>query len=506
MGTPKQQRAVAISAFDLPDSGQPHVHGCDDCACDCTVNVEHAAARLAALEPPGAAAESGRLVRDAAVRELTVDGGHWAAFNPEGDGGVVVLNALARGILRCFAEPATVADVRAAVPAAADEADEVVRRLRHAGLIHRPGCPPRPGPRAPETLTAWLHVSNACNLRCPYCYVHKTSAGMDEPTGRASIDAVLASAAAHGFRAVKLKYAGGEASLNGRLVLKLDAYARERAAERGLALDAVLLSNGVVLRPAFVDALAAAGVRVMISLDGVGAAHDSQRPFRRGHGSFRFVEKTIAQLLAAGHPPHLSITITMRNAAGIADAVRFALDRGLTFNLNFFRDNECAADFTDLRYTESAMIAGMLAAFEVIAERVPPWSLLGSVLDRGQLLEARSRPCGVGQDYVVITHEGQVAKCHMELERTIGDVFRDDPVELVRRDTRTTLNLLVEDKEGCRDCSWRHWCAGGCPVATFAATGRYDVKSPNCGIYKAIYPEALRLEGLRLLKYAARAH
>lgn len=48
---------------------------------------------------------------------------------------------------------------------------------------------------------------------------------------------------------------------------------------------------------------------------------------------------------------------------------------------------------------------------------------------------------------------------------------------------------------------WRYWCAGGCPVATFAATGRYDVKSPNCGIYKAIYPEALKLEGLRLLKY-----
>jgi hypothetical protein len=41
------------------------------------------------------------------------------------------------------------------------------------------------------------------------------------------------------------------------------------------------------------------------------------------------------------------------------------------------------------------------------------------------------------------------------------------------------------------------------PVATFRATGRYDIKSPNCRIYKAIHPEALRLEGLRLLKYAA---
>jgi len=45
------------------------------------------------------------------------------------------------------------------------------------------------------------------------------------------------------------------------------------------------------------------------------------------------------------------------------------------------------------------------------------------------------------------------------------------------------------------------WCAGGCPLATYRATGRYDVKSPNCNIYRALFPEALRLEGLRLLKY-----
>lgn len=65
-------------------------------------------------------------------------------------------------------------------------------------------------------------------------------------------------------------------------------------------------------------------------------------------------------------------------------------------------------------------------------------------------------------------------------------------------------NLLVEEKEGCRDCTWRHWCSGGCAAATFRATGRFDVRSPNCNIYKAIYPQALRLEGLRILRFAAR--
>jgi uncharacterized protein len=48
-----------------------------------------------------------------------------------------------------------------------------------------------------------------------------------------------------------------------------------------------------------------------------------------------------------------------------------------------------------------------------------------------------------------------------------------------------------------------NWCAGGCAVATFRATGRFDVRLPNCNIYKTIYPEALLLEAKRVLKYAA---
>jgi hypothetical protein len=61
-----------------------------------------------------------------------------------------------------------------------------------------------------------------------------------------------------------------------------------------------------------------------------------------------------------------------------------------------------------------------------------------------------------------------------------------------------------EDKQGCRDCTWRHWCSGGCAAATFRATGRFDVRSPNCAIYRTIYPKAVRLEGLRLLRHAGR--
>jgi uncharacterized protein len=61
--------------------------------------------------------------------------------------------------------------------------------------------------------------------------------------------------------------------------------------------------------------------------------------------------------------------------------------------------------------------------------------------------------------------------------------------------------IPVDEKAGCRTCAFRYRCSGGCPLETFRATGRWDVSSPHCNIYKTLLPAALRLEGLRLLKW-----
>jgi uncharacterized protein len=491
---------VALSRFDLPDGQELMVHSCEDCACP--VSTHEADCQLPDSAKLDGIDHTIQWVRSSEITEIPVDQEHRALFNPLGRGGVVVVNRAGRQILDRFRLPATVHDVRTAWPGDYRQADQISLRLIRSEMVHRADQVPHPEFGSGKTLTAWLHVTNACNLRCPYCYVTKSAEKMDESTGYAAVDAVVRSAITHGFSTVKLKYAGGEASLNHRLMLSLHARARELTAVNGLQLQATLLSNGVTLPKALVDHLKDEGIRVMISLDGLGDQHDIQRPFANGKPSFHLVERTIAQLIEQGHAPHLSITITKRNAGGVADVVRFALERDLTFSFNLFRDNDCAAGFPDLRYEEQEIVSALLDAFGVIEEFLPRWSVLGSVLDRGQLVQPRQRSCGVGQDYVVIDQHGRVAKCHMEIEKTLGDVFADDPLVLVQRDKTRVQNLAVEEKEGCRDCTWRYWCSGGCSLATFRATGRYDIKSPNCNIYKAIYPQALRLEGLRLLKYA----
>ncbi len=426
---------------------------------------------------------------------------HELAFNPVGATGVTVLNAPARRVLDAFAQPRALPQAIATLDSIAP-AD--VTRASHdfaaLGLLQPVGAAITFTRTQPRTLTAWLHITNACNLRCAYCYVNKTNEAMDETTGVAAVDAIFRSASLHEFRAVKLKYAGGEPTLNFPLVMKLHAHARQRADASGLELREVILSNGIALTGAMLDAIRDAQMRVMISLDGIGAANDAQRVGVDGRGSYAQIARTIDRALARRVTPHLSITVTAQNVERLTEIVLFALERDVPFNLNFLREDSCGIR-ADLAANNARLARGLRAVFAAIEKNLPPHSLIGGLLDRARFDQPHEYPCGAGQNYAVIDHKGRIARCQMEIEQTQGDVWKDDPLIVVRNGLGDFQNLSVDEKEDCRNCTWKYWCAGGCPLLTFKAVERSDVKSPYCEIYQALYPELLRLEGLRLLRW-----
>jgi uncharacterized protein len=243
------------------------------------------------------------------------------------------------------------------------------------------------------------------------------------------------------------------------------------------------------------------GIQLMISLDGMENEQDTQRTFANGASSFRAVSNTIERAQAIGITPYISVTISGQTAAGLATLVSWLLKHNLPFSFNFYRESKYSANYKELELNETEIINGIKAAFRVIEANLPSRSLLGALVDRSDLSFAHPKTCGVGENYLVIDQQGKVAKCQMEIERPITSIYTADPLAAIRSDTRGIQNLSVEEKEACQACQWKNWCTGGCALTTFHATGRYDTKSPNCNIYKALYPEVIRLEGLRLLHY-----
>ena len=462
-----------------------------ECDCACADNSLHLQIEPGITQQP--------IQCSANLHSQSLPGPTTLMFNPLRAAGMAVLNNPARAIWETFRLPQPVDRSKG------DAFVATVERLLAAGLLEPLNASIQPHHTAPRVLSAWLHLTSQCNLRCDYCYVPPSSDTMDECTGRAAIDAVIRSALKHGFTSLKLKYSGGEATLHLPLVFALDDYARAQAAVAGLALETVMLSNGVTIGEHAIKALVSRGIRVMISLDGLAPAHDAQRKFPDGQGSFACVDRTLDRLIAHGMQPFISITLTNRNADGLPGVVEYVLDRDLPFNINFYRESEYAPARPaqhDLKLSNQRIINALLQAFAVIECNLPTRSLLPSLIDRAQFDQPHSKVCGAGESYLVIDPHGNIAKCHMEIGKAVTDVRAEDPLGLVRASQRGIHNLSAEQKEDCRECEWRYWCAGGCPLMTYHVTGRYDLKSPNCDIYKAIYPGLLRLEGLRLLNLA----
>jgi uncharacterized protein len=416
---------------------------------------------------------------------------------------IVVLNHEANRLCSYLNEQSTFRDLRVKFPTWSDfEYERTVAFLLSAGILCSSKMPEaRISSDQSKTLAVWLHLTSQCNLTCKYCYVTRNDQRMDLSIAKRSVGAIFRSALANDFRRVKLKYGGGEPTLNFEALRVAQHQAEILSNQTGVELESVLLTNGVFLTDNQLDTLLNHNVRVTVSLDGVGHNQDGQRPvIGRSRDSFEQVSHTLDRLLVRGLLPHISVTITKENIQGLPRLVEYLLNRQLHFSFNFYRESDHLNGPDPLAFSSGQIIDGLRLTFRAIEKRLPSYSLLSSLANRADMRIPHLRTCGVGHNYMVIDCCGKVAKCQMDMHNPVTTISANDPLGVVRTDTSQIQNPLVDEKE-CRACIWRYHCLGDCPRLTFQRTGRYDAKSPFCQVYQTILPEIVNLEAMRLLKY-----
>jgi len=403
--------------------------------------------------------------------------------------GTAVLNGATREVLDHFRGPAFVERVRFQSPAA-----WIVPDLIDAGLLEpvlKSTCPTAPG-----TLTALLQITHACNQRCVYCYAPAGAISMTPPMAGQAVQAVFDTARQNGFQSVKLKFAGGEPTLRWPVVVHAAQSALRLAEQTGIELDGVLLTNAVLLSDAMIAEIKQCGLRVSISLDGLGAVHDFQRPLKRRGSAFVGVLDSLERLRLAEIPVSITVTLSNHNLENLPELVDFLIGRDLPFNLNLYRDAGCAGGKLS-RVAPELAIPVLRAVVRQVAAAPRAAERMAGLLDRTRLDGAHQRACGMGQSYVVIGPDGNLFGCHMEATpvSTIStpDWFKEISTNYAGR------NPAVEQRSDCAGCVWRHSCAGGCPLLAQTLRSR----SPYCEIYRAILPEIIRAEGERLLYSAS---
>ncbi len=473
----------------------PRKFGESDCAC--AAAIWHSSPPDDALESDCACAtQTGPLVSSppsatytfpSDVYRAPLANEYEVAFNPRGTGHVVVLNKPAAEILDRFVHPAPLDH-------------PLAHQLAALGILMPYPVPDTLPPALPTMLTAWLHVTSQCNLACPYCFASRRRESMTLETGLMAVERLFQTAQEEGFQGVKIKYAGGEPTLNMPLVRALHQQARRLAGRSGLQVNEVILTNGTLLDRPTLQWLHEENIRLSISLDGIGAVQDRLRPRLSGGGTFTQVASAVEDALDVGLRPHLSITVTRHNVDTLAEIGRFALDRGVTFNLNFVRP---LPGQPHLMPEPERLIAGVRSLLAMLNSRPHLFRLIDSLLDRCDLHAPHRYPCGAGRTYIAVDPQGHVAPCHMLLDSPQAKVTHVSDIHLLER-VRAAVHVLrnpaVDEKSRCRTCPWRYICGGGCPLLSRWYHGKEEASSPYCQVYRTLIPELLQAEGLRILR------
>lgn len=337
-------------------------------------------------------------------------------------------------------------------------------------------------PLVPTMRSAYLHVTDTCNLACVGCY----SAG---PNRNRATDPALADE----VHAIDLLARLGVRSLvlsGGEPLVRDDLPHIARAAKDAGMTEVTVLTNGTLCTPERLAALAGAVDTISVSFDGVRPTDPA--PIR----GVQLYDRLVAAVRAvadAGMRPHILPTLHAGNIDDVPAYIDLARSLGATvgFSLLSGAPDTLGALMPDA--SALAHLADVMCAADVALGDGADGS--GAADAAAHQLAARLR-CGAGRTGVSVAADGTVYPCHMlHLPGlALGSAFTDT-AEAVARALAAFELPTVEAIDTCSSCGRRYLCGGGCRARAYLATGSLSGADP----YGPYYDRALALATERLV-------
>jgi heme d1 biosynthesis radical SAM protein NirJ len=358
------------------------------------------------------------------------------------------------------------------------------------------------GPRRdpPGPVVIW-NLIRRCNLRCKHCY--SISADTDFP-GELSTDEIFAVMDdLRAFRVPVLILSGGEPLLRPDI---FEISARARA----LGFYVGLSTNGTPIDEKLIDRIADANYDyVGISLDGIGAVHDS---FRRQEGAFKRSLNAVRLCRERGIKVGLRFTLTLDNAAHLPALLRLADDEGVDkfylSHLNYAgRGNKNRGDDATFAATRQALDLLFEAAWQAVAAGKTKEFVTGNndadgvyLLHwverrfpdraghiRGKLAQWGGNASGV--NVANIDNEGNVHPDTFWWHHSLGNV-RDRPFSSIWSDVADPIMAGLKRRPRsiggrCGACAYFAICGGNTRIRALQLTGDPWAEDPGCYLSNA---------------------
>ena len=341
-----------------------------------------------------------------------------------------------------------------------------------------------------------LLLTERCNLRCTYCYARGGDGAQTLPFAAAvaGIDWIVGNAVETGSPRVTVHlHGGGELTLVWGLVQRIVTYAHTLATRHDLQLRLTAGTNGV-MSTARAHELAEMVDEATISVDGLPAVHNRQRPTTHGHQTFEQVLRTVRIFAEHGVDHGLRLTVTATSIdqlpAGVAYLIEHLPSRVLQV--------EPAAPLG--RNSDAAQVDP-----HAFVERFRHANRIATAAGRELRYSGARYPhltdvfCGAVTGAPCLTPGGRVTACYEAGEDPSGQLTFGTfdattgrlQIDLERQ--RRLLRYSVHHRPECDGCIAKYHCAGDCPMkrVPVAAPGQ---PPPRCVVTRELTADQILAE------------
>ena len=328
-----------------------------------------------------------------------------------------------------------------------------------------------------------LYLTEACNLRCRYCFLSKQPRRLPVEVGRNVVDFMLA--APPKVKRVSIYFFGGEPLLEFGMLKELSLYGRERAKELGKDLRLGVTTNGTLLTDEVIDFLFEQKISINFSVDGKPETQDANRKTADGKGSFALLDSALAEVVKRNPSQGVRMTYDTSSVGSLYEDHEYLWGRGIksTSPIAAFED-----DWTEEQLGVAREQYQLMA--QAVLERMRKGDLrkVGFLAKYAQRLARNGKrmkqPCGICNGYIGVSVDGTVYPCQRFAAcdgYPLGTLSEVTDLEA----RRLLLTFDSSRLPGCSACSARMVCAGGCPAVNYVCNG--DIYQPwdtQCAIIR----------------------
>ncbi len=417
-------------------------------------------------------------------------------YNPDGYGGVLVVGKEIIDIIKLCNGYNTIKQISLSVNQAYENLLTIFNLLVSKQIIYSVKTSQKNYSNKKKVLTCWIHLTNNCNLKCKYCYIHKNSDVMSEELLFSSIDKMLLSCKKHNYDILSLMLVGGEPLTQFKLIKSLIDYCESNPYD--VPVKYIIPTNGTLVSKDIARFIKDKEISVGVSLDGSKEYHDVNRIYKNGRGSYEDTIKGINNLIEHNIKPSIMVTVTAENLEGLPKLTKYLIEKEMFFRFSFERDTQTGHPriLNDI----SKCIRILNECFDIMEQYLNSGSY-NWFFQFGDVTFSKPvrRACAAGKNFFALGQNGEIACCSLGLEAPRTNIINiKDIISEIDDIFSDISHTSACDVNECKICEWRHSCAGACPLQTSATYGDLLHISPYCELYKSLLPRVLKIYAISI--------